>query len=149
MPLKFIHEYLGNNICSVKGPNWANVNATQRKKLVCGERASKMVYLYSDCSQVSVFYWYTSVRFVLSRGPDHRECRSYRVFYVWPVRWLQISRFYISLIGSAGRQSKFFHFIFCTGLASDVSSDPLNDGILELNFMPCHSLVPPILSRCF
>lgn len=149
MPLKFIHEYSGIDVCSVKGPNWANINATQRTKLVWGGSASKMVYLYSDCSQVSVFYWYTSVRFVLSRGPDHRECRSYRVFYVWPVRWLQISRFYISLIAVLADKASFFVLFFCTGLASDVSSDPLNDGILELNFMPCHSLVPPILSRCF
>lgn len=49
----------------------------------------------------------------------------------------------------AGRQSKVFCLIFCTGLASDVSSDPLNDGILELNFLPCRLFVPPILSRCF
>lgn len=34
-------------------------------------------------------------------------------------------------------------FFFGTGLASDVSSNPLNDGILELNFVLCRSFVPP------
>lgn len=42
-------------------PNWANVNVTQRTKLVCWWSSLKMDYLYSHCSQVSVFYWYTSV----------------------------------------------------------------------------------------
>lgn len=45
---------------SVTGPNWANVNVTQRTKLVCWETSLKMDYLCSRCSQVSVFYWYTS-----------------------------------------------------------------------------------------
>lgn len=39
--------------------------------------------------------------------------------------------------------------VFFPDLGSDVSSDPLNDGIWELNCMPCFSFVPPILSRCF
>lgn len=51
---------------SVTGPNWSNVNVTQRTKLVCWGSSLKMDYLYSRCSQVSVFYWYTSVMWGLS-----------------------------------------------------------------------------------
>lgn len=48
-------------MCSVTGPNWANVNVTQRTKLVCWESSWKVDCLYSHFSQVSVFYWYTSI----------------------------------------------------------------------------------------
>lgn len=65
-------------------PNWADGNVTQGIKLVCCGSASKMDYLYSYCSQVSVFLLihFSNVRFVLSRGPGCKECRSYRGVYV-------------------------------------------------------------------
>lgn len=101
-------------MCSVKGPNWADVNTTGRTKLMCWGGASMMIYLYSGCSQVSVFYWYAEGTW----GLCYLEAQTTEnVGAIWRFLCLtcemvtDLSVLYF-IDSTAGRQSKFSLFYF-------------------------------------
>lgn len=142
-------------MCSVTGPNWANGNVTQRTKLLCWESSLKMDYLYSHFSQVSVFYWYTSVVWD-SCYLEVQIVKNVGVTGVFmsdlqDVVGLLFLHFTDSIAGKGRAFLYVFYFWSSPSPRSLYWSCKwcLNYGIWELNLKPCFSFVPPILSRCF